>query len=94
VLGFHNQINVLNANINFKISIMKSRFHKKLSLKKVTIFKHKIFGGSATPNNESVPTQSSAFHEPTEPPAVVDSIINTVDPDDPILISGNQQSCM
>lgn len=88
-MGLHFKINELSTIINFKTNSMKSRFHKKLSLKKVTIFKYKIFGGSATPSNESIPTQSSAFHEPTE-----FSLFDTNNTDDPTTISGNQQTCM
>ncbi|WP_420570790.1 hypothetical protein [Kordia sp.] len=40
---------------------MKSRFHKKLSLKKITISTHTIYGG-----NEDDTERSSAYHAPTE----------------------------
>lgn len=63
---------------------MKSRFYKKLNLKKVTISKYIILGGSATPDSESVPTQSSAYLEPTELPVL----------DENLTISGHQQTCM
>jgi hypothetical protein len=74
---------------------MKRKIQKKLILSKVTIATHQIFGGSLDPNTSIVPTPSSAFHEPTEPPELNPIvIINTVDPEDPTLISGNQQTCM
>ena len=70
---------------------MKRKIQKKLTLSKVTIAAHQIFGGSL--DTDPKPPPSSALHEPTEPP-ILNPIINTVDPEDPTLISGNQQTCM
>ena len=61
---------------------MKSTFHKKLSLKKITISTYKIYGG-----NEEDTIKSSAFHEPTEENPVP---IN----EDPRLISANNETCI
>ncbi|WP_298513504.1 hypothetical protein [uncultured Kordia sp.] len=72
---------------------MKRTFHKKLALKKVTIV-YNLYGGSADPNTESVPTQSSAFHEPTEVPTDFPALDETDQSQNTTLISGNQQSCM
>jgi len=66
---------------------MKSKFHKKLSFKKVTISKHNIFGGAANANNGDVTERSSAFHEPTE-------ISEFPVYDEDLTLSGNHQTCM
>lgn len=60
---------------------MKSRIHKKLSLKKITISTYKIYGGA-----EDTTIKSSAFDEPTETPRI--------EPEDPRLISGNNETCI
>ncbi|WP_298513499.1 hypothetical protein [uncultured Kordia sp.] len=62
---------------------MKSKFHKKLSLKKITISTYKIYGG-----NEEDSNKSSAFHEPTEVPNP-----NPID-ENPRLISANNETCI
>lgn len=72
---------------------MKGTFHKKLIFKKVTIA-HYLYGKSATPNSDSDPIRSSAFHEPTEVPTDFPALDHTDQSQDTTLISGNQQSCM
>ena len=69
--------------INTKICIMKSTFHKKLSLKKITISTYKIYGGT-----EEETVKSSAFHEPTEAPD------STPINENPALISANNETCI
>ena len=77
----------------FKTNIMKRTFYKKLALQKITIA-HRLYGGSASPNTESSPTQSSTFHEPTEVPTDFPEIDKTGESQNTSLISGNQQSCV
>ena len=49
---------------------MKTMIPKKLILKKVTIAIHHLYGGENTsqenPEDTENPTQSSAYHQPTE----------------------------
>ncbi|WP_420570789.1 hypothetical protein [Kordia sp.] len=61
---------------------MKSKLHKKLSLKKITISTHLIYGG-----NEDNSNKSSAFHEPTETPIPVED-------ENPALISAHNETCI
>lgn len=67
---------------------MKSKFHKKLSLKKITIIAYRTFGGAANADDDSVPTQSSAFQEPTEYSGDIPML------DEDMTLSGNHQTCM
>ncbi|MGH1386510.1 hypothetical protein [Kordia sp.] len=60
---------------------MKTKFHKKLSLKKITISTYKIYGG-----NEEDTIKSSAYLEPTETPTPID--------ESPRLISANNETCV
>ena len=59
---------------------MKTKFHKKLSLKKVVISIHGIYGGTGDTD------KSSAYLEPTETPTPIDQ--------DPRLISGDNSICI
>ena len=72
---------------------MKSTFHKKLVLKKITIAYH-LYGSSAAPDGGSFLPPSSAFHIPTEVPSDFPEEDITDESQNTTLISGNQQSCM
>ncbi|WP_420570787.1 hypothetical protein [Kordia sp.] len=65
---------------------MNRKFHKRLSLQKITISIHQIYGGIAD-NGETVPP-SSAYDEPTEIPRL------DTKPNDPILLSYNSPICI